>query len=328
MTNDTTTLNGALQELGETMASNLVTKGVQASASDGLTTLAGKILDIQTGGSCYHIEFSEASYTADSGSATVTIYLQANYEPLPNATITLSDGSSQYSCITNSNGVATYSFSNVSSDLTVTASYSNVTASCTITVGSTVYFYDDASIDNTALYDTTSDWSGATLTYHSDGYYIMKMTSTAIKNIWISGLSVPNNVKITCDMKITTTTNTQSGIVVMNSSKNKGIAPIYEYQGGRSGYAFSTLTTTQTHGTKIKSDTYLSQSQINNWVTLELIINGSAITYNLYDSSSNVLATYSTTYSDLDSSNNIVGLVHSYNNNMVTQFKNLKVESL
>lgn len=50
MPNDTSTLNGSLQELGETMAVNLVTKGVtNASASDGLTTLAGKILNIQSG---------------------------------------------------------------------------------------------------------------------------------------------------------------------------------------------------------------------------------------------------------------------------------------
>ena len=46
ITNDTTTLNGALSELGETMAANITTKGVSASASDGLTTLAGKILQI------------------------------------------------------------------------------------------------------------------------------------------------------------------------------------------------------------------------------------------------------------------------------------------
>ena len=46
MVNDTTTLNGALSELGETMATNITSKGVSASASDGLTTLAGKILQI------------------------------------------------------------------------------------------------------------------------------------------------------------------------------------------------------------------------------------------------------------------------------------------
>lgn len=46
MTNDTTTLNGALQELGELMSTNLNMRGVTASASDGLTTLANKINDI------------------------------------------------------------------------------------------------------------------------------------------------------------------------------------------------------------------------------------------------------------------------------------------
>ena len=46
MTNDTTTLNGALSELGETLASNITSKGVSASASDGLTTLANKVLQI------------------------------------------------------------------------------------------------------------------------------------------------------------------------------------------------------------------------------------------------------------------------------------------
>lgn len=46
MTNDTTTLNGALTELGELMAQNLNDKGVTASANDGLTTLATKILDV------------------------------------------------------------------------------------------------------------------------------------------------------------------------------------------------------------------------------------------------------------------------------------------
>ena len=50
MVNDTTTLNGSLMELGETLATNLTNKGVTASANDGLTTLANKINNIQTGG--------------------------------------------------------------------------------------------------------------------------------------------------------------------------------------------------------------------------------------------------------------------------------------
>ena len=39
-------MNGALSELGETLATNITSKGVSASASDGLTTLANKILQI------------------------------------------------------------------------------------------------------------------------------------------------------------------------------------------------------------------------------------------------------------------------------------------
>lgn len=48
MTNDISTLNGALNELGETLAYNLSEMGIDdAEANDGLTTLAGKILDIE-----------------------------------------------------------------------------------------------------------------------------------------------------------------------------------------------------------------------------------------------------------------------------------------
>lgn len=46
MANDTTTLNGALIELGELMADTLKSKGVPANAEEGLTTLAKKIADI------------------------------------------------------------------------------------------------------------------------------------------------------------------------------------------------------------------------------------------------------------------------------------------
>ena len=44
------TLFSALEDLGELLATKLTAKGVTASANDGLTTLAGKIDDIETGG--------------------------------------------------------------------------------------------------------------------------------------------------------------------------------------------------------------------------------------------------------------------------------------
>lgn len=78
MVNDTTTLNGALTELGETMAANLVTKGVTtAQASDGLTTLAGDILNIPAtslGDYMYFdcLETDLNRYTLTQGSGTLT----------------------------------------------------------------------------------------------------------------------------------------------------------------------------------------------------------------------------------------------------------------
>lgn len=126
MVNDTTTLNGALAELGETMAANLTQQGVTSSASEGLTTLAGKILDIQTGGSCYHIEFSEDSYVAVGGSATLEIMLQSNCQPLSGATVTVTGSdSSLYTGITNSEGNASVTVS-VSANTDFTCTYNNV----------------------------------------------------------------------------------------------------------------------------------------------------------------------------------------------------------
>ena len=76
MTNDTTTLDGALQELGETMATNITAKGVTASASDGLTTLAGKIANIPTGGGGGCTRFVTGDFTTGAtraGTGSVSI---------------------------------------------------------------------------------------------------------------------------------------------------------------------------------------------------------------------------------------------------------------
>lgn len=72
--NDTTTLNGALTELGETIADNLTTMGVtDVDANDGLTTLARKILDIEQSGNEQEIVSfdnltTEFNYTRKRGS--------------------------------------------------------------------------------------------------------------------------------------------------------------------------------------------------------------------------------------------------------------------
>ena len=87
ITNDITTLNGSLMELGENLATNISAKGVQASASDGLTTLASKVLQIQTGGGgCQRIVMG--SFTTGSTRASVgTVNINYNGNGYPIAVI-------------------------------------------------------------------------------------------------------------------------------------------------------------------------------------------------------------------------------------------------
>ena len=178
MTNDTSTLSGALLEMKDQLIYELGQKGVTASydSTTGLLGLIGRISDIQTGGgSCYHIEFSEASYTAVGGSATLEVYLQSNYAPLANATVTVTGSdSSSYTGITNSNGIAEIIVTNSgSTTITMTATYSNVSDVCTV-IPMAYYINDTASSDSssTLFGDSIALRNGSnTAAWNSNGYY-------------------------------------------------------------------------------------------------------------------------------------------------------------
>ena len=73
MTNpDTNTLNGSLEQLGITLATNLTAKNVTASASDGLTTLAGKITSIPSWDYYDSQTVDKNRYTVTSQTANLT----------------------------------------------------------------------------------------------------------------------------------------------------------------------------------------------------------------------------------------------------------------
>ena len=78
-------LMSELETLGQTMATNITAKGVTASASDGLTTLAGKISQIQTGGGGGCTRLVTGSFTTGSTRATaesVTVNYSGNGYPI------------------------------------------------------------------------------------------------------------------------------------------------------------------------------------------------------------------------------------------------------
>ena len=133
MTNpDTNTLNGALEQLGITMAENLVTQGVtDADPSDGLTTLANKILDITPGpgptptpASIDLTATSSILSYADGDSTVLTAtVLDSSDNPVEGVDVNFYNGSTSMGTVTtDSSGVATITyFSAGSGDITFTA---------------------------------------------------------------------------------------------------------------------------------------------------------------------------------------------------------------
>ena len=322
MTNDTSTLNGALQELGETMAANLTQKGVTSSASEGLTTLANKILTIPAG-SCYHIEFSEDSYTAVGGSATLEIMLQETYAPKVGATVTVTGSdSSLYTGITDNSGVATVTVSNLSADTTFTCSYSNVSDVCTVTVGPSYLFYDDASTDRTSEYTTKGT---QTITYDNNGYYLVKLTSQSCPNLKINSFTAPNRVKISMDMYIQSGSNVQPKVYLFDETKNKGYGLRVTQNNSR--WNLQTITSYTDCGNNLK-ETTLSCST-STWYNLEIIIDNNDLTGNIYNSGGTLLNTITSSGSlNLSSTGNYVAIGANYTSNTIIRVKNIKAEAL
>lgn len=132
MVNDTTTLNGSLMELGETLAQNLTTKGVQSSASEGLTTLTGKILQIPSGSGGITNIVKGSFTTGSTGGSVGTINLSYSGSGYPIVVlIYVSDGmynsdSAWYSTIAQYDvGLAVMIKANVNTTPTYTASGTN-----------------------------------------------------------------------------------------------------------------------------------------------------------------------------------------------------------
>ena len=200
MTNDTSTLNGALTELGETMADNLVSMGVTgADPSDGLTTLAGKILDIapSVGGitPVVTIDISKTpSGTIYAGDTVlITCKVNADYDDqsqldidlhgyLQGATLTIKNsGTTLGTCVSDSTGIATYTISNIQEgnysitshfDGTGTDYESATSSALTFTVEATPDWYDAGVTGDSKASQYGNFGSAPTINVDNDGTWV------------------------------------------------------------------------------------------------------------------------------------------------------------
>ena len=125
-------LNSSLQTLGQLMATNLQSKGVTANASDGLTTLANKILQVGPTPIGYNLELTSnkniLSFYDDEHCVLTATLLDSNGNGVSGEEIVFkANGGLLGTVITGDNGVAqcTYQSTGVG-DVTITAECMNL----------------------------------------------------------------------------------------------------------------------------------------------------------------------------------------------------------
>ena len=285
MPNDTSTLSGALLEMKDQLIYELGQKGVTAQydSTTGLLGLIGRISDIQTGGSCYHIEFSESSYTAVGGSATLEIMLQENYAPKSGATVTVTGSdSSLYTGITDSTGLATVTVS-VSSTTTFTCSYSNVSDTATVTVSQYI-FYDDASVDNSSQYTSYSiqNTSGkVNIAWNSteQAYAITNNTTSGRALLQFGDTLLQNNVRISADIKLGGTSYKQNGMLAFIDKDSRTTYSVAGWVQGQKYYRLTEFNgTSELQTTPNSTWSSLSTSDYNHH---ELVYSNGVVTYTI-----------------------------------------------
>lgn len=299
MTNDLTTLSGALLEMKDQLIYELGQKGVTASydSSTGLLGLIGEISNIQTGGgSCYHIEFTEDSYVAVNNVATVTVYLQENYAPKTSATVTFTGGSSTVTATTDSNGIATANVP-VSSATTLTATYSNVSDTCTVTTSSVIY---QPALDGT---ETKKQISGTTTI--SNG--VMSGGASYLTGGWDN----TGNWKCTFDAYIS---NDGSAVGIYGHNETQRDKNMVKITGN-----YHHNITAYTNGSSVSSASTSNVPQ-NTWFTIILTKNGTTLTCEMNNNSYTVTWGQLTTLSEVH-----IGL-DTWGN--TAKIRNIKVEPL
>ena len=151
-------LNSSLQTLGQLMATNLQSKGVTANASDGLTTLANKILQVGPTPIGYNLELTSdknilSFYDHEYCVLTATL-LDSNGNGVSGEEIVFkANGGLLNTVITGDNGVATVSYNSQGvGDVTITAECMNLTK--TLSIEDCIIANVNASYTGTSTNDT------------------------------------------------------------------------------------------------------------------------------------------------------------------------------
>ena len=229
----------------------------------------------------YSLAFSAASYVATGGSATLECTLLDNNVPVEGATISVSGSdSSLYTGITNNNGIAQVTVSNISGTVSFTCSYSNVSAQCTVTA-QTYLFYDACSTDNTSQYTNFYEiWASTnnintTLTFDTD-HYVLTNSNTSFSTVCLPVSAGLDNLKLTAKIRLLTNSTNKGGGVGVATKKEKGLA-IFQPNGTSKHLILNN------YQGAISSNVAVNNLSTNDYNTFELIKSGQSLTFSIYD---------------------------------------------
>ena len=332
MTNDLSTLSGALLEMKDQLIYELGQKGVTASydSSTGLLGLIGEISNIQTGGgSCYHIEFDQASYST-TGSVTVSVTVLKNYSACVGETVTFtSSTSTTTTATTDSNGVATATIS-FSGSTTLTASIGGVSDTATVTVQQYL-FYDDCSVDNTSNWSSSNAYAywesgpgtAHTLTFDTDHYVFSHSVGSFL------GLQLPNlstsldNYVLTADILANGTNTDYGGGLGILQETEKGMGMVQPNStNGKHTYLYNP---TSGRGSVI-SQTTTSNYVVGDYHTHRLTKQGTTVKYEILHNGTVIFTNTKTSIATNLATQTIPCIcVGRWD---TAKFKNIKVEAL
>ena len=280
----------------------------------------------------YSLAFSQSSYPATSGSATLELTLLDNSVPVSGATVGISGSdSSSYTGLTNSQGIASVTVSNISSLTTFTASYSNVSAQCTVDIQSYLFYDDCSSASGLSQYGSSVLIRGTNatcnLSYDSNNNcYALSGSGNYHSAIPIPVLNDKNNYSIEADFKCGVNHELNTiGFVIRDYNNTSIQSKSFQLKGNGRFRDDSYLITTDRGYTINES---ISYSAYNYWVHMRLEITGTSVKVEL-SYNGTIFKTYNLTTETI--TNRQVGLFlfcERGTTNSKCYVKNIKAEAL
>ena len=333
MTNDTTTVSGALQECIDHLENNLSSMGVDAtySSTDGVIGLIDKITNIAPSVGGLSLTTS-ITLTKDknilTAQDTVTLYatVNADYDDtsqtnidlkgfLQGATVTFKENNSTIGTgITDSNGVASISIQDITSgNHTYTAhfdgsgtDYQSATGTITVEVLA-LYHYDECVTDNTSQYSTTGKIStnniSTTLTYNNteQAYSFSGTGGDSFSFREIPNTRGTDNIRIKLKVKINSSSAYDQLLIGLTDTLNANVNPnnsntyVGDFVRVRGDNKADCL---HNGGGEVSGSTQSSLSIRNNYIYLVMERQGTSITRKVYDANETLKATFNYTSSN------------------------------